>query len=806
MPTTFMTGTPPEDDDSTDKESNTMSMEKSINYPIIPKQELTLQNQLGVGTFGTVYKGYWNTKYLDVALKKVFDLDKEAEILAQIRHRNIIKFYGVSLAKPDYYIVTEFAANGSLYEQIHVEKKDISFDQMLQWATQIAHGVAYLHYEAPITIIHRDLKSKNIVLGNKMVCKLCDFGTSKDLTHSFTEPSWGGTAAWMSPEMINQREGITTAVDVWSFSIVLWEMIAREIPYKGLTEFKIFSIISSHGVRLVVPESCPTELATLIKSCWRTEPKNRLDMREVITKLELMANNDDLNDECRRFMERKLEWMHEIEEQITQLNELKMDLARKAEELDRRENALKVRELSQRNLKLLKNSTNDISNAITWDEDQVLKWAKNVAIAMCLDPIITEKSIDLICKIVKEYKIDGQKLLNITAKDLEMLGFENLHLRVVFALEIEQLRHKFNEHTGIQQFPSLKMSVIFDANKKIEKNNLLLFDINIQMFLYIRKHKNNQSKFKVFVDSDWTDESAHFEIPHEIDHSSHVIKEVCITILDKFEAVLVDVVRCDHSPFGYNEWSQVPLDLSPVKVICQINFSEQVVSPQSHLIETKIVQFDKMECLVSEDVTLKLKPFATETSLSRANNSYSDMRSSLSNINLQGVWKNRRDSYCTSLHTTPLESPEISVFPHINPLSLHSHYNKKKFGINYAEIVSNHDYPISPQISNKEHTYSKYNNIKHQNNPEIHNKTPTNGPHFSLFTDSEDEFTIVGKKKINSLSKYKNVNMSPPIDKKLINNSRTDIPKKPFHSRQHIPSTLLMSDFEITVDNRLKKK
>uniref|UniRef100_A0A0N4ZEY9 Mitogen-activated protein kinase kinase kinase n=1 Tax=Parastrongyloides trichosuri TaxID=131310 RepID=A0A0N4ZEY9_PARTI len=778
MPTTFTTGTPPDDEESIDKDSSYLTNENSFDYPIISRDELILQTQLGVGTFGTVYKGYWEAKDLDVAMKKVFELDKEAEILAQIRHRNIIKFYGVSFAKPDYYIVTEFAENGSLYEQIHEEKKDISFDQMLQWATQIAHGVAYLHYEAPVTIIHRDLKSKNIVLGKNMVCKLCDFGTSKDLTHSFTEPSWGGTAAWMSPEMINQREGITRACDVWSFSIVLWEMIAREIPYKGLTEFKIFSIISSHGVRLVIPESCPTELGTLIKSCWRTEPKNRLDMREVITKLELMAKNDDLNDECRRFMERKLDWMHEIEEQICQLNELKMDLARKAEELDRRENALKVRELSQRNLKLLKNSTNDISNAITWGEDEVLKWAKNVAIAMCLDPIVTEKSIDLICKIIKQYKIDGEKLLKITAKDLEMLGLENLHLRVVIALEIEQLRHKFNEHTEIQQFPSLKM-----------------------------KLKKGQSKFKVFVDSDWTEEFTHFEIPHEIDHSSHVIKEVCITVLDIFEAVLIDVVRCDHPPFGYHQWTSVPHDLSPVKVICQINFSEQVVSPQSHIIEAKIEQFEKMECIVSEDVTLKLKPFATETSLCRANNSYSDMRSS-SNINLQGVWKNRRDSYCTSLHTTPLESPEIANFSHINPLSFNSNFNKSKLSTNYADIVSSHDNTNMTSLGKDKKLVKYANNIKPRNATENVNKTPTstNGPHFSLFTDSEDEFTVVGKKKSHSTIKHKDEKKFSPIDKRLLIDGRTGLPKKPFIPRHHPPSTLLMSDFEVTIDTRTRKK
>lgn len=146
MPTTFTTGTPPDDDDSTDKESNSMDIGKGISYPIISREELVLQTQLGVGTFGTVYKGYWKAKCLDVAMKKVFELDKEAEILAQIRHRNIIKFYGVSLAKPDYYIVTEFAANGSLYERIHIEKKDISFDQMLQWATQVFFFVLPFFY------------------------------------------------------------------------------------------------------------------------------------------------------------------------------------------------------------------------------------------------------------------------------------------------------------------------------------------------------------------------------------------------------------------------------------------------------------------------------------------------------------------------------------------------------------------------------------------------------------------------------------------------------------------------------------
>lgn len=92
----------------------------------------------------------------------------------------------------------EFAANGSLFDYLHNQKHgNLHFTSILDWATEIAQGVHYLHYEAPDVIIHRDLKSKNVVLGKDNICKLCDFGTSKNLTHSQTAPTWGGTAAWM---------------------------------------------------------------------------------------------------------------------------------------------------------------------------------------------------------------------------------------------------------------------------------------------------------------------------------------------------------------------------------------------------------------------------------------------------------------------------------------------------------------------------------------------------------------------------------------------------------------------------------
>ncbi|KAI1727612.1 protein tyrosine kinase domain-containing protein [Ditylenchus destructor] len=112
----------------------------TIRYPEIPRKELRVGEQLGAGSFGSVYKGVWTTssgQTLIVALKKVFMLEKEVDILSQIRHRNIIQFFGVSHANPDFYIVTEFAENGSLYEYLHNASAEILLMACATYTTKL---------------------------------------------------------------------------------------------------------------------------------------------------------------------------------------------------------------------------------------------------------------------------------------------------------------------------------------------------------------------------------------------------------------------------------------------------------------------------------------------------------------------------------------------------------------------------------------------------------------------------------------------------------------------------------------------
>uniref|UniRef100_A0A7E4UX48 Mitogen-activated protein kinase kinase kinase 20 n=1 Tax=Panagrellus redivivus TaxID=6233 RepID=A0A7E4UX48_PANRE len=628
---------------------------KLISYPRIPREDLEVLDQLGCGSFGSVYKGIWrkDNKEQEVALKKVFMLEKEVDILSQIRHRNIIQFFGVSNANPDFYIVTEFAENGSLYEYLHNDSAALPFDLILQWALQIAFGVAYLHNEAPATIIHRDLKSKNIVLSKDLVCKLCDFGTSKDLTHSWTMPTWAGTAAWMSPEIISQKEGITPATDVWSYAVVLWELVSREVPYKGLTEFKIYSIITQHGERLVIPETCPMELGNLLKDCWHTNPRDRIDMKTVILRLEMMESNAEVHLQCTNFVMQKDDWRHEIETQLHVLNELKIDLARQKEELERREQALTRRETSHRSFMHLQElaSLNDLNS---WTEGDVCTWL--TVLADNAPEEVEPEIIDRLIQSIKQYEIDGPRLFNVTPKDLKKLGLTKGPFLTYLMDHIEELtsRHAYD----FVDYPSLRMSSIIEQRNKSDKSKQPFdFPLIIHVGMYQREvcstTCSSRFRFKIFVDTDWQECTMTDSMPSEIYDSATVIKDVCITLVDSNKEVLLETVRCLCPPFGYLEWINAPQS-GPVFLTCSITYTDQVMRPRNTCIKAEISEFSKPQTIHNRVVMLKIRPIATNTSLTRINSALfnnSLERRDSSTTNLQGAWRRRRSSFGTEANT-----------------------------------------------------------------------------------------------------------------------------------------------------------
>ncbi|XP_026169089.1 mitogen-activated protein kinase kinase kinase 7-like [Mastacembelus armatus] len=307
----------------------------------IKHEDLLFYENCGGGSFGSVYRALWISQDKEVAVKKLLKIDKEAEILSVLSHKNIIQFYGAVLESPNYAIVTEYASGGSLYEYLSSEQsEEMDMEQIMTWAIQIAKGMHYLHAEAPVKVIHRDLKSRNVVLTADKVLKICDFGASKFLSHT-THMTVVGTFPWMAPEVI-QSLPVSETCDAYSYGVVLWEMLTREVPFKGFEGLQVAWLVVEKQERLTIPTSCPASFAELMRKCWQADPKERPQFKQVLATLETMANDSRLPDQCNSFLHNKDQWRCEIESTLERLRKLERELYSKEKELEERERRLKL--------------------------------------------------------------------------------------------------------------------------------------------------------------------------------------------------------------------------------------------------------------------------------------------------------------------------------------------------------------------------------------------------------------------------------------------------------------------------------
>ncbi|XP_077392169.1 mitogen-activated protein kinase kinase kinase 20 isoform X5 [Festucalex cinctus] len=322
------------------KRQNEMSSH-SGSFVQIKFDDIHFFENCGGGSFGSVYRARWISQDKEVAVKKLLKIENEAEILSVLSHRNIIQFYGAVVEAPNYGIVTEYASGGSLYDYLSCdESEEMDMGHIMTWATEIARGIHYLHSEAPVKVIHRDLKSRNVVITADKVLKICDFGASKFLTHT-THMSLVGTFPWMAPEVI-QSLPVSETCDTFSYAVVLWEMLTREVPFKGLEGLQVAWLVVEKEERLTVPSGCPASFAELMRDCWMTDPKGRPTFKQILSTLEAMANDSQLPQQCNSFLHNKSEWRGEIEATLDRLKKLERDLSSKEQELKERERRLKM--------------------------------------------------------------------------------------------------------------------------------------------------------------------------------------------------------------------------------------------------------------------------------------------------------------------------------------------------------------------------------------------------------------------------------------------------------------------------------
>ncbi|XP_057544338.1 putative wall-associated receptor kinase-like 16 [Amaranthus tricolor] len=267
---------------------------------------------LGRGGYGTVYKGILPDGR-EVAIKKSKVIDhiqveqfiNEVDILTQINHRNVVKLLGCCLETEVPLLVYEFISNGTPYEHIHKNKgmtSWLTWANCIRLATETADALMYLHSSALIPIIHRDIKSANILLNESNTAKVSDFGASRlvpiDQIHVTTLVQ--GTLGYLDPEYFRTSQ-LTEKSDVYSFGVVLAELLTREKPLSSerkieernlatyflmaLKEDRLMEILDLQLVREASEEQL-VKMAKLIKECLNIRGEDRPTMKEVALELE----------------------------------------------------------------------------------------------------------------------------------------------------------------------------------------------------------------------------------------------------------------------------------------------------------------------------------------------------------------------------------------------------------------------------------------------------------------------------------------------------------------------------------------
>ncbi|XP_021754142.1 probable tyrosine-protein kinase DDB_G0283397 [Chenopodium quinoa] len=282
-----LSGSPGSSSSKGDSESSRSMVDSDILW-----EDLQLGEEIGQGSYAVVYHGLWNGS--DVAIKVFFgkdynegtllDYKKEICIMRKLRHPNVLLFMGACYSQERLAIVTEFLPRGSLFKILHRSNQVLDLKRRLRMALDVARGMNYLHHRNP-PIVHRDLKSSNLLVDKNWNVKVGDFGLSK-LKHAtfLTAKSGGGTPQWMAPEIL-RNDPSNEKSDVFSFGVILWELVTVKIPWDNLNALQVVGVVGFMDRRLDLPEGLDPHIASIIKECWLSKPELRPSFENIIQKM-----------------------------------------------------------------------------------------------------------------------------------------------------------------------------------------------------------------------------------------------------------------------------------------------------------------------------------------------------------------------------------------------------------------------------------------------------------------------------------------------------------------------------------------
>ncbi|XP_031476625.1 serine/threonine-protein kinase STY13-like isoform X1 [Nymphaea colorata] len=261
----------------------------------IDLRKVNMGTAFAQGAFGKLYRGTYNGE--DVAIKILErpenspekaqlmeqQFTQEVMMLATLRHPNIVRFIGACRKPMVWCIVTEYAKGGSVRQFLAKrQNRSVPLKVAVRQALDVARGMAYVH---GLGFIHRDLKSDNLLIATDKSIKIADFGVARIEVQTDGMTPETGTYRWMAPEMIQHRP-YNQKVDVYSFGIVLWELITGSLPFHNMTAVQAAFAVVNKGVRPAIPPDCLPVLAEIMTRCWDVNPDVRPPFAEVVKMLE----------------------------------------------------------------------------------------------------------------------------------------------------------------------------------------------------------------------------------------------------------------------------------------------------------------------------------------------------------------------------------------------------------------------------------------------------------------------------------------------------------------------------------------
>ncbi|XP_035032370.2 tyrosine-protein kinase ABL2 isoform X2 [Hippoglossus stenolepis] len=267
------------------------------------RTDITMKHKLGGGQYGEVYVGVWKKYNLTVAVKtlkedtmEVEEFLKEAAVMKEVKHPNLVQLLGVCTLEPPFYIVTEYMPHGNLLDYLReCDKEEVNAVVLLYMATQISSAMEYLEKK---NFIHRDLAARNCLVGENHVVKVADFGLSRLMTGDTYTAHAGAKfpIKWTAPESLAYNT-FSIKSDVWAFGVLLWEIATYGMsPYPGIDLSQVYDLLEK-GYRMEQPEGCPPKVYELMRACWQWSPLDRPSFAEIHQAFETMFHDSSISEE-----------------------------------------------------------------------------------------------------------------------------------------------------------------------------------------------------------------------------------------------------------------------------------------------------------------------------------------------------------------------------------------------------------------------------------------------------------------------------------------------------------------------------